>query len=79
MDPVIFQIGPLQFRWYGLMYVISFFLSLFLCRYQLKERGKKELYPLLENLLFYSFLGLILGARLGFCFFYYPDYFLTHP
>ncbi|MFN4132317.1 MAG: prolipoprotein diacylglyceryl transferase, partial [Caldimicrobium sp.] len=76
---VIFQIGPLQFRWYGLMYVISFFLSLFLCRYQLKERGKKELYPLLENLLFYSFLGLILGARLGFCFFYYPDYFLTHP
>lgn len=79
IDPVIFQIGPLQFRWYGLMYVISFFLSLFLCRYQLKERGKKELYPLLENLLFYSFLGLILGARLGFCFFYYPDYFLTHP
>ncbi len=79
IDPVLFQIGPLQLRWYGLMYVISFFCVLFLCRYQLKERGKRELYPFLENLLFYSFLGLIVGARLGFCFFYYPDYFLTHP
>ncbi len=79
IDPVIFQIGPLQIRWYGLMYIISFLLSLFLCRYQLKEKGKLELYPILENLLFYSFLGLIVGARLGFCFFYYPDYFLKNP
>lgn len=79
IDPVIFQIGPFQIRWYGLMYIISFILSLLLCRYQLKERGRPDLYPLLENLLFYSFLGLILGARLGFCFFYYPDYFLKNP
>ncbi|MCS7199066.1 MAG: prolipoprotein diacylglyceryl transferase [Caldimicrobium sp.] len=79
IDPVIFQIGPLQVRWYGLMYVISFVVSLFLCRYQLKERGLLEKYPLLENLLFYSFIGLIVGARIGFCFFYYPDYFLAHP
>lgn len=79
IDPVIFQIGPLQLRWYGLMYIISFFASLFLSRYQLRERGQEQHYPFLENLLFYSFLGLVLGARLGFCFFYYPDYFLTHP
>jgi len=79
IDPVIFKVGPFAVRWYGLMYIISFFCCLFLCRYQLKERGKKELYPFLENLLFYSFWGLIIGARLGFCFFYYPDYFLTHP
>ncbi len=79
IDPVIFKIGPFQVRWYGLMYLISFLASLFLCRYQLKERGRKDLYPFLENLLFYSFIGLVIGARLGFCFFYYPDYFLSHP
>ncbi|HEA84039.1 MAG TPA: prolipoprotein diacylglyceryl transferase [Thermodesulfobacterium geofontis] len=79
IDPVIFKIGPFAVRWYGLMYVISFLCCLLLCKYQLKERGKKNLYPFLENLLFYSFLGLIIGARLGFCFFYYPDYFLAHP
>lgn len=79
IDPVIFKIGPFALRWYGLMYIVSFLCCLFLCRYQLKERGKKHLYPFLENLLFYSFLGLIIGARLGFCFFYYPDYFLANP
>lgn len=79
IDPVIFQIGPLQVRWYGLMYIISFILSLLLCRYQLRERGRLDQYPLLENLLFYSFLGLVIGARLGFCFFYYPDYYLSNP
>ncbi len=79
IDPVIFKIGPFQLRWYGLMYLISFLASLFLCRYQLKERGREDLYPFLENLLFYSFIGLVVGARLGFCFFYYPDYFLSHP
>ncbi len=79
IDPVIFKIGPLSVRWYGLMYIISFIVCLFLCKYQLKEKNKIELYPFLENLLFYSFLSLIIGARVGFCFFYYPDYFLENP
>ncbi len=79
INPVIFKIGPFSVRWYGLMYVITFFCSLFLCRYQLKERGKEDLIPFLENVLFYSFIGLVVGARIGFCFFYYPKYFLTHP
>jgi phosphatidylglycerol:prolipoprotein diacylglycerol transferase len=79
IDPVIFKVGPLAVRWYGLMYVISFFCCLFLCRYQLKEKNLNELYPFLENLLFCSFLGLVIGARLGFCFFYYPDYFFKNP
>lgn len=79
IDPVIFKIGPFQVRWYGVMYLVSFFVSLFICRFQLKERKREDLYPILENLLFYSFIGLVVGARLGFCFFYYPDYFLKHP
>jgi len=79
IDPVIFKIGPFQVRWYGVMYLVSFLVSLFICRFQLKERKREDLYPLLENLLFYSFIGLVVGARLGFCFFYYPDYFLKHP
>jgi len=79
INPVIFKVGPFSVRWYGLMYVVSFFVCLYLCKYQLKERGKKDLIPFLENLLFYSFIGLIIGARIGFCFFYYPEYYLKHP
>jgi phosphatidylglycerol:prolipoprotein diacylglycerol transferase len=79
IDPVIISIGPLQVRWYGLMYIISFLCALFITKRYLKEIGLSEKTPFLENLLFYSFLGLIIGARVGFCFFYYPDYFLAHP
>lgn len=79
IDPIIFNLGPFSIRWYGLMYIVSFVCVLFLTRYQLKEKNFLHLYPLLENLLFYSFIGLIVGARIGFCFFYYPDYFLAHP
>lgn len=79
INPIIFQIGPLSIRWYGLMYIISFFCTLFLCKYQLKEKNCAHLIPLLENTLFISFLGLVIGARLGFCFFYYPEYFLKNP
>ena len=79
IDPVIITIGPFQVRWYGLMYIISFLFALFIAKRYLKEIGLAEKIPFLENLLFYSFLGLIIGARIGFCFFYYPDYFLAHP
>jgi phosphatidylglycerol:prolipoprotein diacylglycerol transferase len=79
VDPVIISIGPLQVRWYGLMYIISFLCALFIAKRYLREIGLSEKIPFLENLLFYSFLGLIIGARVGFCFFYYPDYFLAHP
>ncbi len=79
IDPTIFRIGPLQVRWYGLMYILSFFLALFLTKRHLKEKGLAHKIPFLENLLFISFVGLILGARLGFCFFYYPDFFLANP
>ena len=31
-DPVIFSIGPLAVRWYGLMYVVGFIISGFLLK-----------------------------------------------
>jgi phosphatidylglycerol:prolipoprotein diacylglycerol transferase len=79
INPVILKIGPFSLRWYGLMYVVSFFVCFFLCRYQLKEKRKTELYPILEDFMFYAFLGVVIGARIGFCFFYYPQEFLAHP
>ncbi len=79
INPVIFKIGPFSLRWYGLMYVVSFFVCYFLCRKQLKEQGKENLYPILEDFMFYTFVGVVVGARIGFCFFYYPDYYLAHP
>jgi hypothetical protein len=38
IPPVLFTIGPLQIRWYGLMYVIAFLAAYFLIKYQEKIR-----------------------------------------
>ena len=37
IDPVLFSLGPLQVRWYGLMYVLGFTASYFLVLKQIKE------------------------------------------
>ncbi len=79
IDPEIFRIGPLSVRWYGMMYLLGFLAAYFLARYQLKERGLKELYPVLDDVLFWAGVGLVVGARLGHVFFYYPGYYLKHP
>jgi phosphatidylglycerol---prolipoprotein diacylglyceryl transferase len=80
INPVLISIGPLQVRWYGLMYILGFVSSYLLVQYQLK----RQKYPLLIkdqllDLFFYLILGLILGARLGYILFYNLKAYLEHP
>jgi phosphatidylglycerol:prolipoprotein diacylglycerol transferase len=79
IDPVIFSIGPLQVRWYGLMYVLGFAASLLLVRYQIKKFGFKELAVHFENLNLVLIISLVLGGRLGYVLFYNLPYYLNHP
>lgn len=79
IDPIIFSIGPLAIRWYGMMYLLSFvggyFMMVHVCR--LRQ------YPLnrdaVADLLFYAVIGVVAGGRLGYTLFYHPAYYLTHP
>ncbi len=43
IDPVIFALGPLQVRWYGLMYVLGFTMSYLLVQRQIRLREDREL------------------------------------
>jgi len=79
IDPVIFSIGPLQVRWYGLMYVLGFAASLLLVRYQIKKFGFKELAVHFENLNLVLIISLVLGGRFGYVLFYNLPYYLNHP
>ncbi|AWL11044.1 Prolipoprotein diacylglyceryl transferase [Saliniradius amylolyticus] len=77
IDPVIFGVGPVSLRWYGLMYLIGFVAAWFLARHRLpRTNWSKEQ---LSDLLFYGFLGVIIGGRLGYVLFYQFDYFLQDP
>ncbi len=79
IDPTLVQIGPLQVRWYGLMYVLGFCASYYLALYQIKQNRFNELEKNFENLNILLILSLIIGARLGYVLFYNPLYYLQNP
>ena len=79
IDPVIFSIGPLQVRWYGLMYVLGFGATLLLVKHQIRKFGFRELDLHFENLNLVLIISLVLGGRLGYVLFYNLPYYLQHP
>jgi phosphatidylglycerol:prolipoprotein diacylglycerol transferase len=79
IDPVIFKIGPLTMRWYGLMYVFGFVSSYLLATYQLKKKKFNITKDQLDDLYFYLIIGLIVGARLGYVIFYNLLFYLQNP
>lgn len=74
VDPVFFHIGPLQVRWYGLLFISGFILGWYIFRWFFRREGVKE--DLLDPLLYTLLICTIVGARLGHCLFYQPDYYL---
>ena len=79
IDPIIFQIGPLAVRWYGMMYLLGFIISYFIIGYLSRQRGLGMDRDGVSDLLFYAALGVILGGRLGYTLFYKFSYYLSHP
>ncbi|APG29019.1 prolipoprotein diacylglyceryl transferase [Syntrophotalea acetylenivorans] len=79
IDPVIFQIGPLAIRWYGLMYLLGFVAAYYLIRHLCRWRRLPLEDAGVSDLLFYCVLGVILGGRLGYVLFYDLSYYLEHP
>ena len=77
-DPIIIQLGPAALRWYGLMYLIGFVAAWWLARRRASAGGviKPEQ---VDDLIFYGALGVILGGRLGYIFFYNFDQWLADP
>ena len=77
VDPILFRLGSLEIRWYGLMWGLGFILA-----YDMVSRlFRKEKYPedWADKLFIYSILSTIIGARLGHCLFYEWDFYGAHP
>jgi len=79
IDPVFFEIGPVQLRWYGLMYMFGFALMYFLMR-RASDQGRVPLSrDDIYDLLFYLILGVMVGGRLGYVLFYDLGAYLADP
>lgn len=79
IDPIALSLGPLDVYWYGLMYALSFAFALWLATRRAKKAGSGWQEQEVSDLLFYGFIGVIIGGRLGSIFFYNFDQFLHDP
>ncbi len=79
IDPVIFSIGPLAVRWYGLMYVVGFVAAVLLARKRAAQPGSTWKPVDVDDLIFYAALGVILGGRIGWILFYGIEQVIDEP
>ncbi len=79
IDPVIFQVGPLAVRWYGMMYLLGFVAAYFVIGRLAQKRRLNLGGDGVSDLLFYCVLGVILGGRIGYTLFYNFNYYFRHP
>lgn len=86
IDPVALQIGPVAVHWYGLTYLAAFGLFMWLGLRRLAHPPFDRLVQQgqwfrrdVEDILFLGVMGVVLGGRLGYCLFYKPLHYLTHP
>ena len=70
-----FHIGSLTFRWYSLCWLIGLAVAYFVVKKLYKDQKIPD--EKFDPLFIYCFLGILIGARLGHCIFYQPEYYLT--
>ena len=76
-DPELFSLfGTLPIRYYGLLWLVGLALAYLIVQRQYRDRRIAN--EKFEPLFFYCFIGILVGARLGHCLFYQPDYYLNH-
>ena len=84
-DPVLIQIGPFAIRWYALAYIAGILIG---WRYVVAMVRNDRLAPVrgpaatsaqIDDLILWVTLGIIVGGRLGYIFFYTPQVIWTDP
>lgn len=76
-SPTISEIGPIQPRWYGILFAGSFLVGFWLTRRMFIHAGRDPLE--VDQLLTYVLIGTVVGARLGHVIFYDLMFYLRHP
>ncbi len=76
-DPELIRIGSFAIRWYGLLFASAFIVGYFIMQRIFKNEDKTN--KLLDQLATYMVISTVVGARLGHCLFYEPEYYLNNP
>lgn len=76
-NPEMLNIAGFAVRWYGLLFASAFFFGYLLFQKIFKLEGIPT--KVLDHLTIYMMIGVVVGARLGHCLFYEPEYYFAHP
>lgn len=76
-SPEIFSIGPIHLRYYSILFVSGFIIGYYIVSWFFKRENLPT--NILDTLLYVLLGATLVGARLGHCLFYEPDYYLAHP
>ncbi len=79
IDPIIFSLGPLQVRWYGVMYLLGFLATYLLVKNQINRFTLHRVAAHFDNLNLVLILSVVVGGRLGYVLFYNFSYYLKNP
>jgi phosphatidylglycerol---prolipoprotein diacylglyceryl transferase len=79
LDPVALDLGFFQLRWYSLAYLAGIVLGYIYLLRLIRQPGSPMARRHADDLVFYVTLGIILGGRLGYVFFYKPMEYLRDP
>ncbi len=71
ISPILFQFGPLQVRWYGIMYIAGFAFAWFILRHLIKTNFLRLKINQVEDLIIAMFCGMLIGARAFYMLVYY--------
>lgn len=79
ISPVAFSIGSLAIRWYSLAYLLGIVAAWLLTLKMIKRYDLPLSKQQIEDAVFFTTLGIILGGRLGYVLFYGGDFFWHNP
>lgn len=79
IDPIAFEVGPLVIRWYSLAYLFGILGGWWLAIKLSRKAGSDFTPELISDFVVWATIGVILGARLGYVFFYNFGYYFNNP
>lgn len=77
VNPILFSYGSVRVFWYGLLFATAILVGLQLMKWVFVREGKSV--ELVDSGFIYTVVGIVVGARLGHCFFYDPAFYLANP
>ncbi len=79
IDPVLVSLGPLEIRYYGLIYALGFIIAYLFLRHFIRQKKLQMCEQDLDTYMLYLIFGVVLGARLFEILFYNLSWYVEHP